>query len=89
MYEWDATKAQANPAKHGIRFERVHNFDWDSAIEREDKREDYGELRMIALGFIGRRLHVLIYTPRGSAIRVISLRRAGKREERAYHEAQA
>ena len=87
MYEWDAAKAQANVAKHGVRFERVHDFDWNSAIEREDDREDYGELRMVALGFIGRRLHVLIYTPRGDIIRVISLRRAEKREERAYYEA--
>jgi uncharacterized DUF497 family protein len=88
MYEWDAAKAEANLAKHGTRFELVHDFDWKSVIEREDGREDYGELRMVALGFIGRRLHVLIYTPRGDAIRVISLRRAGKREVQAYNEAQ-
>ena len=88
MYEWDAAKAEANLAKHGIRFERAHDFEWDSAIERIDDREDYGELRMVALGFIGRRLHILIYTARQNVIRVISLRRANKREEQAYYEAQ-
>ncbi len=88
MYEWDLAKARANLAKHGVRFERVHDFEWNSAIEREDDREDYGELRMVALGFIGQRLYVLIYTPRGEAVRVISLRRATKREELAYYEAQ-
>jgi uncharacterized DUF497 family protein len=89
MYEWDAAKAEANLAKHRIRFERAHDFDWDSAIERVDDREEYGEARMVALGFIGRRLHVLIYTARQDVIRVISLRRANKREVQAYYEAQA
>ena len=89
MYEWDPAKAEANFAKHGVRFERIYDFDWDSAIEREDDREDYGEVRMVSLGLIGRRLYVLIYTPRGDAIRVVSLRRANKREERAYYATEA
>lgn len=50
----------------------------------DDDREDYGELRMKALGFIGVRLHVLIFTERGDKIRVISLRKATKREVEAY-----
>ncbi len=88
MYEWDAAKAEANFAKHRVRFERARDFDWDSAIERVDDREVYDELRMVALGFIGSRLHVLVYTAREDAIRVISLRRAVKHEVQAYYEAQ-
>ena len=53
MFEWDADKAAANLAKHGVAFERVHEFDWNTAQINMDDREDYGELRMIALGFIG------------------------------------
>jgi uncharacterized DUF497 family protein len=89
MYEWDPAKAAANLAKHGVAFDEVRNFDWDSAIERVDDREDYDELRMVALGFIGVRLHVLIFTPRRDSVRVISLRRANAREMRVYNETQA
>jgi len=39
---------------------------------------------MVALGFIGRRLHVLVYTPRANALRAISLRKANDREVRHY-----
>ncbi len=85
----DDDKVAANLAKHGVPFDKVHDLDWDSAIERIDDRLEQDELRMVALGFIGVRLHVLIYTPRGDAIRVISLRRATRREMKAYETAEA
>ncbi len=86
MFEWDDDKAAANLAKHGVAFERVGDFDWSTAQIIVDDREDYGELRMKALGLIGDRLHVLIFTEREDAIRVISLRRANKREVEAYEQ---
>ncbi|MBF0169160.1 MAG: BrnT family toxin [Alphaproteobacteria bacterium] len=42
----------------------------------------------MALGYIGHRLHVLIFTQRGHAVRVISLRKANLREKRDYDQAQ-
>lgn len=59
-------------------------MDFDSAVAVEDTRKAYGEFRLRVLGFIDSRLHAAVITPRGSKIRVISLRRANKREERAY-----
>lgn len=88
MFEWDDTKAAVNLAKHGVKFDAVYAFDWHSAIERVDDRAEHLELRMVAIGFIGASLHVLIYTPRGDKVRVISLRRASAREMRAYENAQ-
>ena len=84
MFEWDADKAAANLAKHDIAFERVYEFEWTTAQITMDDREDYGELRMIALGFIGPVLHILVFTERGDNIRVISLRKATKSEVKAY-----
>ena len=58
-----------------------------TALEREDDRFDYGEVRFVALGLIGDRLHVLVFTE-GShedAVRAISLRPAEKHEVRFYH----
>jgi uncharacterized DUF497 family protein len=84
MFEWDDDKATANLVKHGVAFERVHDFDWSTAQIVGDDREDYGEQRMIALGLIDAVLHVLVFTEREDNIRVISLRKANKRETKAY-----
>jgi uncharacterized DUF497 family protein len=80
QYEWDVRKAASNLEKHGVSFEAVRRFDWASAIEAEDTRYDYGETRMQALGRIGDRSYVLVYTLRGETVRVISLREANRRE---------
>ena len=81
-YDWDLAKARANLEKHGVRFDAVEGFDWTTAIEAEDARYDYGEVRMQALGRIGDRPHVLVYVRRGDTIRVISLRKANRRKMR-------
>ena len=64
-------------------------YEWDTALILLDDREDYGEERHIGLGFVGDRLHCLVYTIRGEARRVISLRKAKKRELDFYEQAQA
>jgi hypothetical protein len=85
-YEWDENKRVANLAKHGVDFIDAEDFDWSSAIETIDDRFNYIEDRWIALGFIDNRLHVLIYAIRGENIRLISLRKANKREKDYYEE---
>ncbi len=85
-YEWDENKRVANRAEHGVDFIDADNFDWSSAIETIDDRFNYIEDRWIALGFIDNRLHVLIYAIRGENIRLISLRKANKREKDYYEE---
>ncbi len=52
-YDWDEAKRAANIADHKIDFTAVYDFDWDTAVFDIDDREDYGELREIAVGFIG------------------------------------
>ena len=85
-YEWDDNKAEANRAKHGVRFERIEAFDWPSALIEEDDRIDYGEARYRALGFIGDRLHTVIFTVRPPRIRLIGLRKSNQREQRYYEQ---
>lgn len=84
LYEWDENKRAANLAKQGIDFAIVEDFEWDSAHIKADTRKDYGESRYTALGYIGARLHVLVFTPRPGGIRVIGLRRANPRETKRY-----
>jgi uncharacterized DUF497 family protein len=83
-YEWDEAKAESNLNRHGVSFEAVYDFDWESALVLEDDREDYGEVRYRAMGLIGSRLHALVFTLRGETVRVISLRKANRREVRFY-----
>ena len=87
-FEWDARKADANLAKHGVSFESVREFDWSQAIIRRDDRRDYGEVRWIALAPIRNRIHVLVFTLRSGRVRVISLRKANRREQNAWKQAQ-
>jgi hypothetical protein len=83
-FEWDNAKAARNDERHGVPFTAVSNFDFSTALVFKDDRQEYGEERMIAAGFIKDRLHVLVYTLRASTIRVISLRKANRREIEAY-----
>ena len=85
-YEWDENKRAANLAKHDVDFIDAENFDWSSATETIDDRFNYSEVRWTALGFIGIRLYVLTYAVRGENIRLISLRKANKREREYYEE---
>jgi uncharacterized DUF497 family protein len=62
-------------------------MDWSTVLEGEDTRRDYGEKRLIAYGLINDRLHCLVYTVRDDLIRVISLRKANKREVSRYEQA--
>ncbi|MDN3521526.1 BrnT family toxin [Halomonas ramblicola] len=84
---FDPEKSAANMASRGLSFELAVDFDWSSALVVEDRRQDYGEARFQALGLIGDRLHVLVFTPRPGSVRVISLRKANKREVRRYEQA--
>ena len=59
------------------------SFD-DSRVIARDRRWDYGEARYRLLGAIEGRVFVLIYTVRGSAIRIISARKANRKEIREY-----
>jgi hypothetical protein len=83
MYEWDEGKARTNRIKHGIAFDAAYQFDWNTSIEEVDDRES-SELRIKAIGFIGVTLHIMVFTPRSGKIRIISLRKATKGEERDY-----
>ena len=82
--EFDPAKSAKNRRERGIGFERIADMDLETAISVEDARKDYGERRLRVLGYIEGQLHAAVITARGDAVRVISLRRANTREERAY-----
>ena len=84
--EFDPEKHDRNVRERGISFEQARDFEWDGALVWRDTRRDYSEERFIALGLIGKRLHSLVFTVRGDAVRIISLRKANRREELPYEQ---
>lgn len=86
--EFDPVKDDINRKKHGVSLNAANGFDWDTALEREDDRFDYGETRFVAIGLIEGRLHVMVFTEGAEedSVRVISLRLAEKYEARYYYD---
>ena len=86
-FEWDAEKAQKNLEKHGVRFEIVSAVFIDpDRITAIDDRFNYGEERLVTLGRTYDGILVVVTTERdeGQVIRIISARKANKRERRTY-----
>lgn len=73
-----------NKRKHNLSLSEAVKLEWDDALIWQDTRHDYGEVRMIALGAIGKRLHCVVYVDREEGRRVISLRKANQKEFDKY-----
>jgi len=84
LIEFDSAKDAANRAKHGIGLGEYAAMEVDAMTAIESHHG--GEHRYIQMAPIRGRLHVAVVTYRGDAVRVISLRRANRREERRYAE---
>jgi uncharacterized DUF497 family protein len=83
---FDSAKNDVNVVLRQLAFTLVEELDWTSALIAEDERKDYGERRFQVLGFIGNRLHAVVFTPRMGKIHVISLRKANAREVKQYEQ---
>lgn len=86
---YDQVKSERNVRERGLSFERAADFDFTTALFLVDDRRDYGEIRHVAIGYLDERLHVLCFVERPNGIRVISFRKANRREVRRYVQAQA
>ena len=86
QFEWDEDKAAQNVAKRGVSFLTAAEIFANEIIERIDDREDYGELRFIALGRVETEVYRVAYTWRGDrVIRIIGAQKASKHERETYH----
>ncbi len=82
--EFDPSKDAGNCQKHGLSLRIAAELDWESALVWIDQREEYGEMRMIALAPKTAILYYVAFVDRGQVRRVISLRRANRREVKHY-----
>jgi len=87
LIEFDPDKNERNIRERGLSFERADEFDFEPAFVIGDDRYAYGETRYSAIGLLAGALHVIVFTIRGDAMRVIRLRRANARERVRYEQA--
>jgi uncharacterized DUF497 family protein len=82
-FEWDETKRAANLVKHGLDLLRgTVLFDGRPRYTYASPR--LGEQRFVSIALVGDEFLALVWTQRGAAARLISLRRARNGEKRAY-----
>jgi uncharacterized protein len=84
IIEFDPAKNERNIQDRGLDFAWVADFDFETAVIIEDTRNNYGETRLIATGYLQQRLMVLVFKPTETGLRVISLRKANEREISRY-----
>ncbi len=86
LYEWDFNKYKTNFENHGIDFRDAGIVFSGPHIIFEDRRKNYGEKRWILYGLLDDAVVNIVYTVRKDCIRIISMRRANKRERIKYEE---
>lgn len=84
LIEFDPTKRATNLEKHHIDLTEAERVFEGDTLTVEDDRFNYGEQRFITIGRLDGRMVVMVWTPRGAARRIISLRKANDREQAAY-----
>lgn len=85
IYTWDETKRRSNLRKHGLDFvDAPAVFDW-WPVTYEDTRFRYGERRFNTIGIFHGDIVVITYTESDDEIRIISFRKADKREASRFY----
>ncbi|MEO0682386.1 MAG: BrnT family toxin [Pseudomonadota bacterium] len=92
--EWDEAKRRTTLEVRGLDFADLAGYDWGATFDRENPRDYVGpdgerETRRVSIGPLDGRLIVVAYTIRGTAVRVISMRKANAREQRAHDRREA
>jgi uncharacterized DUF497 family protein len=86
-FEWDHKKSRANLEKHGIAFEDALLVFDEFHMTVSDTRKNYGEKRFCTMGILGdkKRVVIIAHAYRKNKIRIISMRKANKREQKVFY----
>jgi uncharacterized DUF497 family protein len=85
---FDPEKNERNVTERGLSFDLAPELEWSTALTVEDTRRNYGELRLRVLALLNGRLHAVVVTPRADELRIISFRKANRKEEKLYEQHQ-
>jgi uncharacterized DUF497 family protein len=83
-FTWDERKRRSNFAKHGLDFADVPEVFAGATFTFEDDRFDYGEQRFITLGLLRSMVVVMAHLEQDDAVRIVSMRKATKHEQKTY-----
>ena len=82
-FTWHEEKRTSNLSKHGLDFAQAHKVFEEITFTFEDNRFDYGEQRFISIGLLND-VVVIVHTETAEEMRIISMRRANKNEQKLY-----
>jgi hypothetical protein len=84
-FEWNNDKQESNLQKHGVDFLDAVRIFSNPVLEWVDTRKDYGEKRIMTIGYDDENYFIVVSTWRGKNRRVISAWKAGTDEKEKYH----
>jgi uncharacterized protein len=84
---YDPAKRDKTLKARGLDFEDAPQVFAGSVFQMEDDRQDYGEVRWITAGWLNDDVVVIVWTPRGDAHRIISMRKCHGAEREKFVEA--
>ena len=86
IFDWDLKKAKTNLEKHGVSFEEASTaFKNPLSLTIDDPLHSSDEKRLVLIGMsYNNRILVVVHTERGDKIRIISARKATKKERKDY-----
>lgn len=82
--EYDETKRVENRAKHGLDFEHAREVFALPTYDMNRVHELSGELRVVSIGWWRGRMVMVVWTQRGPARRIISMRKCNAKEQDVY-----
>jgi uncharacterized DUF497 family protein len=82
-FKWNDEKRKSNLSKHGLDFAQAHKVFDGVTFTFEDNRFDYGEQRFISIGLLND-VVIIVHTETIEEMRIISMRRANKNEQKLY-----
>ena len=84
-FDWDEAKRKVNLRDHGIDFICIEEVFEGETVTILDDRFDYGEERFVTFGILEGRIVTIAHTETDEMIRIISVRKATKNEEKSYY----
>ncbi len=81
---WDESKRADTLSTRGLGFSDVASVFAGPTLEFDDIRKDFGERRIVCVGFLRGRMVVTVYVQRGAGRRIVSMRKANDREQKIY-----
>ena len=83
--EWDEEKSQRNDMVRGFDLAYAAQLFRGAYVEEESRTRGFGERRFVAIGVVDGLILTVVWTPRNTARRIISARRASRKERRYYY----